>query len=527
MLSVRFSFRRSGCGRTPSSGGWRPTRTSEGSGCGPGWAIIRSSSRPQATSSWWSTPSIGSGRSALSRRRWPTFAPASTSTPPGSGADGPGNGRFGLRRRPGTARRTPADGSAQGARGGECAGAEGRRRQPLAGAPSRDPGTRAAGRRGPLRGGCGRPLPAACRARLDHRPARRHPGIRRARAHRLGGPRGALGARPAGGRGSVASGRGRHPRRRHHPGTGAAPRPTASGGVADPPAGARARGRAIAGRRARRDGIRGRQGGRGRPRRSRRLRPCRWAVRMGLGGARGGGARSRPPCQPDRRLPAPLQPARSPAPRPVGLPARARRAGAGRGLRFPIVSRPVRVGLKLVPMWTTLADIRQAWRTADEAGFDHAWTFDHLNPTEGGVEGPVFDGWSLLAAAAETTKRVRIGCMVTGNTYRNPGQLAKLATTVDHLSGGRLEFGIGAGWAEAEHATLGLPFPSRGQRIRQLGEAVAIIRALWSGKPVDFEGRYYRVSWAIQQPVPLQLPAPPVWIGGAGEKLTLRLVAEQ
>ena len=186
----------------------------------------------------------------------------------------------------------------------------------------------------------------------------------------------------------------------------------------------------------------------------------------------------------------------------------------------------MRVGLKLVPMWTTLADIRQAWRTADEAGFDHAWTFDHLNPTEGGVEGPVFDGWSLLAAAAETTKRVRIGCMVTGNTYRNPGQLAKLATTVDHLSGGRLEFGIGAGWAEAEHATLGLPFPSRGQRIRQLGEAVAIIRALWSGKPVDFEGRYYRVSGAIQQPVPLQLPAPPVWIGGAGENLTLRIVAE-
>lgn len=190
------------------------------------------------------------------------------------------------------------------------------------------------------------------------------------------------------------------------------------------------------------------------------------------------------------------------------------------------MNRQLRVGLKLVPMWTTLAEVRQVWRTADEAGFDHAWTFDHLNPTEGGVEGPVYDGWSLLAAAAETTKRVRLGCMVTGNTYRNPGQLAKLATTVDHLSGGRLEFGIGAGWAEAEHTMLGLPFPSRGQRIRQLGEAVAIIRALWSGKPVDFAGRYYRLTGAIQQPVPVQQPAPPVWIGGAGENLTLRVIAE-
>ena len=190
------------------------------------------------------------------------------------------------------------------------------------------------------------------------------------------------------------------------------------------------------------------------------------------------------------------------------------------------MNRPPRVGLKLVPMWTTLAEVRQTWRTADEAGFDHAWTFDHLNPTEGGVEGPVFDGWSLLAAAAETTRRVRIGCMVTGNTYRNPGYLAKLATTVDHLSNGRLEFGIGAGWAEAEHTMLGLPFPSRGQRIRQMGEAVAIIRALWTGKPIDFDGRYYRINAAIQQPVPLQKPAPPVWIGGAGENLTLRIVAE-
>jgi F420-dependent oxidoreductase-like protein len=184
------------------------------------------------------------------------------------------------------------------------------------------------------------------------------------------------------------------------------------------------------------------------------------------------------------------------------------------------------LGLKLSPQNCTIDQLRAVWRIADEAGFEHLWAFDHFAPIFADVTGDVFEGMTLLAAMAEATSRVRIGLMVTGNTYRHPGVLAKMATTIDHLSGGRLEFGIGAGGAEIEHAMLGIPFHSSGERIRRLGEALTVCRKLWTEERSSFAGRYYTLADAVSNPKPLQQPHPPIWIGGAGEKLTLRVVAE-
>jgi F420-dependent oxidoreductase-like protein len=190
-------------------------------------------------------------------------------------------------------------------------------------------------------------------------------------------------------------------------------------------------------------------------------------------------------------------------------------------------SHPVHVGLKFSQQLCTIEQQREVWRIADEAGFDHLWDFDHFHPIGGApLDGDIFDGWSLLAAMAEATKRVRIGNMVTGNTYRHPAVLAKIATTVDHLSGGRLEFGLGGAWAEVEHTMLGIDFPSVGTRLRRLNEACIVIKKLWTEDKADFEGRHYRLQDALHCPKPVQKPYPPIWIGGGGEQKTLRIVAE-
>jgi F420-dependent oxidoreductase-like protein len=188
---------------------------------------------------------------------------------------------------------------------------------------------------------------------------------------------------------------------------------------------------------------------------------------------------------------------------------------------------PVHVGLKFSQQLCTIEQQREVWRIADEAGFDHLWDFDHFHPIGGApLEGDIFEGWALLAAMAEATKRVRLGNMVTGNTYRHPAVLAKFATTVDHLSGGRLEFGIGGAWAEVEHTMLGLEFPPIGERLRRLDEACQLIKQLWTEEKADFDGRYYRLQGALANPKPVQKPHPPIWIGGGGEQKTLRIVAQ-
>lgn len=169
----------------------------------------------------------------------------------------------------------------------------------------------------------------------------------------------------------------------------------------------------------------------------------------------------------------------------------------------------------------------RVWQEADEIPeIEHAWLFDHFMPLGADPTGPCLEGWSTLAAFAAVTKRVRVGLMVTGNTYRHPTVLANIGATVDIISNGRLDFGIGAGWNELEHSSYGIPLPPTGDRIRALGEACEIIRRMWTEEAPTFEGRYYQVHEARCEPKPVQKPYPPFVIGGGGEKLTLRVVAQ-
>ena len=188
-----------------------------------------------------------------------------------------------------------------------------------------------------------------------------------------------------------------------------------------------------------------------------------------------------------------------------------------------MAKHPLRFGLKLSGQDTTVEALRTVWRIADDGGFDHVWDFDHLAAIgDGGPDRPIYEGWTLQAAMAEATKRVRIGCLVTGNTYRHPVLLAKAAVTVDHLSGGRLEFGIGAAWAEIEHSMYGIE--GLDHRVGRLSESLQIIKSLWTEERTTFDGRYYHLDDAIANPKPIQKPYPPIWIGASGET-TLKLVA--
>ncbi len=188
---------------------------------------------------------------------------------------------------------------------------------------------------------------------------------------------------------------------------------------------------------------------------------------------------------------------------------------------------PLRWGIKTAPQHTTYEAMRSVWLEADQNPvFEHAWLFDHFAPIQGSLDGPCFEGWTLLSALAAQTQRIRIGLMVAGNTYRHPAVHAHMAATVDVISGGRLDFGVGAGWNEYEHASMGLPLYAPGERIRRLGEACEITKRLFTQPLTDFDGRYYQLNDARCEPKPIQKPYPPFVIGGAGEQLTLRVVAQ-
>lgn len=187
-------------------------------------------------------------------------------------------------------------------------------------------------------------------------------------------------------------------------------------------------------------------------------------------------------------------------------------------------------GIKTVQQHTTYEEIFHVWQEADSVpSFEHAWLFDHFMPLSTrnrDFTGPCLEGWTLLAAYAAVTKRVRLGLMVTGNTYRHPAVLAKMAATVDHISGGRLDFGIGAGIYETEHSAYGIPLYAPGERIQRLDEACEVIKRMWTETAPSFEGTYYQIKDAYCEPKPVQKPYPPFVIGGIGEKLTLRIVAK-
>jgi len=187
----------------------------------------------------------------------------------------------------------------------------------------------------------------------------------------------------------------------------------------------------------------------------------------------------------------------------------------------------LRFGFKTAPQSTTYEDMQRVWLEADTVpSIEHAWLFDHFMPINGDSGGPCFEGWSLLSAFAAQTKRLRVGLMVTGNTYRHPAVLANIGATVDIISNGRLDFGIGAGWNETEHSAYGIPLYSPGERIRRLGEACEVIKRMWTETAPDFDGQYYQLKQAYCEPKPIQKPYPPFVIGGSGEKLTLRVVAQ-
>jgi F420-dependent oxidoreductase-like protein len=137
-----------------------------------------------------------------------------------------------------------------------------------------------------------------------------------------------------------------------------------------------------------------------------------------------------------------------------------------------------------------------------------------------------FECWISTAALARDTTSIRIGQMVTCNSYRNPALLAKMASTVDVMSHGRLDFGIGAGWYEEEYRAYGYDFPDGPERLRMLDEALQVIRAMWTESHATFEGKYYQLHGAINEPKGVQKPHPPIWVGGSGEKVTLKLVAK-
>jgi F420-dependent oxidoreductase-like protein len=190
-------------------------------------------------------------------------------------------------------------------------------------------------------------------------------------------------------------------------------------------------------------------------------------------------------------------------------------------------NRPLRFGFKTAPQHTTYDDMLRVWLEADELPeLEHAWLFDHFMPLIPEYSGPCLEGWTLLAALAARTKRLRIGQMVTGNTYRHPAVLANMGATVDIISNGRLDFGIGAGWNEREHSAYGIPLYAPGERIRRFGEACEVIRLMWTEQAPDFQGKYYQLKEAYCEPKPVQKPYPPFVIGGSGEQLTLRIVAK-
>ena len=158
---------------------------------------------------------------------------------------------------------------------------------------------------------------------------------------------------------------------------------------------------------------------------------------------------------------------------------------------------------------------------AEKIGFDSIWSSDHLFLHDKAEEINCMEAWTLLSALASKTNKLRLGTLVTCNSYRYPSILAKIASTVDSISNGRLEFGIGAGWKEIEYKAYGIPFPSVKERFDRLEEALQIIKLLWTEPKVTFTGRYYSIKDAFSAPKPVQNPHPPIFIGGTGEIRTL------
>jgi F420-dependent oxidoreductase-like protein len=180
------------------------------------------------------------------------------------------------------------------------------------------------------------------------------------------------------------------------------------------------------------------------------------------------------------------------------------------------------VGIDVSEHWRTMLDVALA---AEAGGFESVWVYDHFHTVPEPTEEVTYEAWSLMAALAAATTRIRLGQMCTCVAYRNPAQLAKAAATIDVISDGRVEMGIGAGWYEHEWRAYGYGFPRAGERISMLEEGVQIMREMWSSGVASLDGKHYQVDGAIGRPLPRQEGGIPVWIAGGGEQKTLRVAA--
>ncbi len=184
----------------------------------------------------------------------------------------------------------------------------------------------------------------------------------------------------------------------------------------------------------------------------------------------------------------------------------------------------MKLGIHAGPQDLTMDELKRLWKTGDEQGFHWVSVWDHFyaNPLQDRAN-PCYEGVAAMAGLAASTQHVRVGCLVFCALFRNPGVLAKAGVTIDHLSGGRADIGIGAGWFEEEFRDFGYGFPPLGERFDQLEEALAIISTLWKGETVNFKGKYYDMQGAVCAPQPLGLR---LWIGGRGKQRTVRLAAQ-
>ncbi len=186
----------------------------------------------------------------------------------------------------------------------------------------------------------------------------------------------------------------------------------------------------------------------------------------------------------------------------------------------------MRFAIKTRPEHTTWAQIRDVWQAADEISlFESAWNWDHFYPLTGDLTGPNLEAWTMLAALAQATSRIRLGCQVTGMIYRHPAVLANMAATVDIISAGRLELGLGAGWNQQECEAYGIDLPPLRERFDRFDEGVEAVVRLLSQETTTLRGRYVRLTEARCEPKPVQRPHPPVTVGGRGRTRTLRTAA--
>jgi F420-dependent oxidoreductase-like protein len=186
----------------------------------------------------------------------------------------------------------------------------------------------------------------------------------------------------------------------------------------------------------------------------------------------------------------------------------------------------MRFGLKTAPMNTTWANMLAVWKEADGIElYETAWNFDHFEPIFSDRTGPCLEGWSMLAAMAVATSRIRLGCQVTGMPYRHPAVLANMAATIDVISNGRLIVGLGAGWNQEECTALGITLPPLKERFDQFDEGCEVIIRLLRDEVANFDGKHFQLHDARCEPKPVQRPHPPIAIGGTGPKRTLRAVA--